>query len=92
MYPYGLTEALLLISLCSGYGVLCLANKEQGRLRSIGYISGLLVMILSVFLFIGNLAIKTRACRNMPRMQHSQMMFREQAPPKLPLPELPRSK
>lgn len=92
-------DALLLIALALGYIVCALANKENKGLKLIGYIIGIIVMVMSAGLIIGKIKSSLPGCSrakypmmNMPMMQ--QKMMREQAPAPAPAaaPEMNRKK
>lgn len=70
----GIFEALLLIALGFGYIVLYLAKREEKRLRFVGYLLGITIIVFAVIYMIGNTLIQT-ICY--PKMRYYKGMTKQ---------------
>ncbi len=83
-------KAVLLIALGLGYIVCYLAKREDKFLKTLGYLIGTFVMVLSALAILANIVLDARFCRKMGgsvmMMPRRQMMRGERpaVPPALP--------
>lgn len=76
----GTNRALLLVALALGYIVCHLATKNEKTLKTMGYIIGGSIIILSSLLILGNLFLEARAWGNRISGVSKPWMMRQQAP------------
>ncbi len=77
-----------MIALALGYIVFTLANKEKGRLKTTGYIIGVAIIIISIFLILVKFFLIATGASNNDRflMRHRMMMQQQQPLQEMPAP------
>jgi len=60
----GVSGACLLLALAAGYLVCCLAKKERGAIKALGYLVGIGIIAVTLLLILNGVAWKARVlCR-----------------------------
>jgi len=91
----GLTEGVLLIALALGYIVCYLANREEKKLRFLGYLVGVFIIIFCAVTIISNAFFSARMygamckMRKMGCMSKMGMMQHKMMPPPPAAPQAP---
>ncbi|MDD5596002.1 MAG: hypothetical protein PHY94_07170 [Candidatus Omnitrophica bacterium] len=66
--------ALFMMALALGYLVLYFANREEKDLRTLGYVIGVVIIIISSVAIIGKIVTRAKFCNMMKKCQKAQMM------------------
>jgi hypothetical protein len=86
----GIPGTTAMITLALGYIVVTLANREKGRLKTIGYIIGVAIIITSSLLILAKVLWITTGVTKCDRiLMHHKTMMQEREPLKeMPAPAL----
>ena len=66
--------ALFMMALALGYLVLYFANREEKDLRTLGYVIGIVIIIISSVAIIGKIVTRAKFCQMMKRCQKAEMV------------------
>ncbi len=85
----GISGAALLVALAAGYLVCSLAKKEQGTMKTVGYIIGVGIIVVAGLLIVNALILTTRHCKMKGWFDKSMMPSMQQGPAGMRMKDMP---
>ena len=65
--------ALFMIALALGYLVMYFANREEKNLRTLGFVIGIAIIVISSGAIIGKIVMRAKMCQMMKHCQKTEM-------------------